>query len=303
MGKLRNANCELQINALSGTTSGIRKQAARLRIALISPYDLAYPGGVTEHITALARGLHQKGHSVVVLGPYSTKQHSQLPLLKPLTRHVVCIPVAGTIARIGVSVTAYHRLKRVLQQQQFDVVHLQEPLTPGITWWALTLVKRYTEAVTIGTFHAYHEYPGRLYRLGRPVLHKLFQKLDGLIAVSEAAQQFSNRRFPGRYRIIPNGIDITRFNHPARGTYPSLSRGITILFVGREDQRKGFDTLFQAFVQLKSAHLNLQLLVVGPFSGRTQKHYLHLGPNPESNGRYIYGLYTTRSITGILPSG
>lgn len=244
-----------------------------MKIALVSPYDLAYPGGVTEHVTALAEGLHRRGHDVLLLGPHSGVVNGP-PWLLPLSRRVVGVPVAGTTARMGVSPLVYRRLRHIFRQEQFDVIHLQEPLTPGLNWWALALARQQCDAVTIGTFHAYHERRGWLYRLGRPVLLRLFNKLDGMIAVSEAARRFSCYQFPGAYQVIPNGIDVQRFSPPHLPATRTIKTDITILFVGRQDRRKGFDTLFEAFLRLKPSMPALRLRVVGPFEHRAQRHYL-----------------------------
>ncbi|GAB4453573.1 MAG: glycosyltransferase family 4 protein [Anaerolineae bacterium] len=246
-----------------------------MNIALVTPYDLAYPGGVTEHVTALAAGLRRRGHDVLLLGPYSGAG-APPPWLVPLSRRVVGVPVAGAVAHVAASPLAFGRLRHLFRRERFDVIHLHEPLTPGLNWWALRLAGHQPMAVTIGTFHAYHEQRGRLYRLGRPLLQRFFNKLDGLIAVSEAARNFSSRQFPGPYQIIPNGIDVQRFAKPAAPANPLPGNGINILFVGRQEPRKGFDTLFEAFVRLKPSLPQLRLHVVGPFDRRNRHHYLEL---------------------------
>ncbi len=244
-----------------------------MNIALVSPYDLAYPGGVTEHVTALADGLHRRGHQVLLLGPFSGAS-AKPPWLHAVSGRVVGVPVAGATARMDASPLAYHRLRHVFRRHPFDVIHLQEPLTPGLNWWALRLAQQQPDAVTVGTFHAFHEQPGRLYRLGRPLLQRFFNKLDGLIAVSEAARSFSSHQFPGPYQVIPNGIDVRRFAPPAAPAAKLPGNGITILFVGRQEPRKGFGTLFKAFLQLKPAVPGLRLHVVGPFEAHSRRRYL-----------------------------
>lgn len=244
-----------------------------MKIALISPYDFPYPGGVTEHIIALARGARQRGHEVHILAPCSGYQGEIFPQTKPVTRRVMSIPIAGAVARVGLSPLSYIRVKRILEHEAFDVLHLHEPLTPSITWWALLHACKLPQTVTIGTFHAYHERPNWLYARGRPIFGKLFGRLDSLIAVSGAAYDFAYRMFPGDYKVIPNGVDLSRFGWANRTCTDDPSRPVTILFVGRPDKRKGFLNLLEAFIKLKPDCPNLRLQVVGPFTSKESEIY------------------------------
>jgi phosphatidylinositol alpha-mannosyltransferase len=239
-----------------------------MKIALISPYDFPYPGGVTEHIIALARGAQQRGHEVHILAACSGWRGEFIPQTRPVTRRVLSIPIAGAVARVGLSPLGYARMKRILQREAFDVLHLHEPLTPSITWWALLQSRLLPQAVTVGTFHAYHERPNWLYFHSRPIFSKLFRQLDSLIAVSEAAYDFACRLFPGDYRIIPNGVDLSRFGRAYRMSEDDPNRPPTILFVGRLDKRKGFQILLDAYIRLKPDYPCLRLQVVGPFGPR-----------------------------------
>jgi len=245
-----------------------------MKIAQVTPYDFPYPGGVTEHTIALSNALRQQGHQVHVLAACSGYKGQHVPHTLPVTRHITRFPVGGTVARVGLSPLSYPRIQKILRREAYDVIHLQEPLTPSITWWALWQAKTVSNAVTIGTFHAHHERPNWLYRYGRPVFGKLFTKLDSLIAVSEAAYDFAYRMFPGNYRIIPNGIDLDRFGKISKKAHnTATNKNVTILFVGRLDKRKGFSVLLEAFLKLKPNYPQLKLQAIGPFNTNScQRH-------------------------------
>jgi phosphatidylinositol alpha-mannosyltransferase len=248
-----------------------------MKIALVSPYDFPYPGGLTEHTVALANGVRQRGHEVHILAACSGYKGTICPNTRPVTRRVAAIPIKGAIARVGLSPLSYIRIKRILQQELFDVIHLQEPLTPSITWWTLMHAHTLPNTVTIGTFHAYHEQPNWLYKQGRPIFGKIFARLNSLIAVSKAAHHFAYQMFPGDYHIIPNGIDLDRFGKTVDATASvnasDPNKKTTVLFVGRLDKRKGFLTLLESFIKLKPDYPQLQLQVIGPFESKACHPY------------------------------
>lgn len=237
-----------------------------LKIALVSPYDFPYPGGVTEHIMALTDGLRRRGHEVQILAACSGYRGRSVPNTRAITRHVTVIPVGGARARVGLSPLSYVKIRKILQTELFDIIHLQEPLTPSITWWVLMQACTLPNTVTVGTFHAYHEKPNLLYKYGRPVFAEFFTRLNSLIAVSKAAYHFAYQMFPGDYQIIPNGVDLDRFGKPIEIlARPDRPEKMTILFVGRLDKRKGFSTLLEAFIKIKPGYPQLHLQVIGPF--------------------------------------
>lgn len=248
-----------------------------MKIALVSPYDFPYPGGVTEHIIALAKKLRQRGYDVHIIAACSGYQGENFPNTRVVTHKVTAVPIAGAMARVGVSPLSYIRIRKILQRETFDVIHLHEPLTPSITWPVLSYAQTLPGTVSIGTFHAYHEQPNWLYAHGRPIFARFFAKLDSLIAVSEAARDFAHRMFPGDYCIIPNGIDLSRFGKapetsPAANP-PGPNKKTTLLFVGRLDRRKGFLNLLETFFKIKPDYPNLQLKVVGPFDSKACEPY------------------------------
>ncbi|HEX9922026.1 MAG TPA: glycosyltransferase family 4 protein [Anaerolineae bacterium] len=251
-----------------------------MKIALVSPYDFPYPGGVTEHITALAAGVQERGHEVHILAACSAGHNQTSVNTRVVTNNIISVPVGGAMARVGLSPFSYRRLRRILQREAFDVIHLHEPLTPGIAWYVLMQSVALSHTVTVGTFHAYHENPNWFYVRGRPIFNRFFARLDSLIAVSGPACHFASRLFPGDYRIIPNGVDLNRFGQ-TNGVGPKSDLAAapgktTILFVGRLDRRKGFSHLLQAFMRIRPRYPQLCLKVVGPFDSRSCGAYRKL---------------------------
>ena len=234
----------------------------QLRIAQVSPYDFAHPGGVQRHIASLSRELQARGHELSILSP-CTSDDPAVDIgdvdLHTFGRSVP-IPTAGSVARISVSVWHEWRLKNMLEDEQFDIVHIHEPLMP---MFALT-ASRFSPSTTIGTFHAYNEGRGKGYTIWKKILNRGAIRLNGRIAVSEPAKAFAKRYFNGDYRVIPNGLDVDRFSKP--GPRPSVLKdeAINMVFVGRVNEpRKGLRYALGAYSLLKWEYPNLRLIVVG----------------------------------------
>ena len=230
-----------------------------MKIAMVSPYDFTWPGGVTAHVTQLARELGRSGHEVQVLAPHSPSRESQdADLHVPLGRSVP-LPSGGSIARVSLSWWLYPKIRALLRKEQFDVIHLHEPMAPILPLCVL----EFSDSVNIGTFHASYARQ-HLYRITHPIIKRWQQRLHGNIAVSPAARRYVNNTFPGDYEIIPNGIDFKHFSTNV-APMPQYQDGkINILFVGRLEKRKGLRYLLEAYGKLKWDLPNIRLIVVGP---------------------------------------
>lgn len=241
-----------------------------MKIALVSPYDYAYPGGVTEHISHLNAQFRSMGHEVRILAP-SSQPEEELPYdnLYRVGKTIVGVPTNASVARISLSLTLSRQVKEILSSERFDVVHLHEPLAPALP----ITVLRHSRTVNVGTFHTYRR-SHFAYLYGKPLLKRYFNRLQGRIAVSAAARELIERYFPSQYRIIPNGIDMRLFQSDLP-PFPELNDGMmNVLFVGRLEKRKGLTYLLQALqtVQERSA-CDVRLIVVGAFTEAQRAEY------------------------------
>ncbi len=241
-----------------------------MKIALVSPYDYAYPGGVTEHISHLNVQFREMGHEVRILAP-SSQPEEELPYdnLYRVGKTIVRVPTNASVARISLSLTLSRQVKQILAQERFDVVHLHEPLAPALP----ITVLRHARTVNVGTFHTYRR-SHFAYLYGKPLLKRYFSRLQGHIAVSAAARQLIERYFPAQYRIIPNGIDAGLFQG-GLAPFSHLNDGmLNVLFVGRLEKRKGLTYLLQA-LQTVQRHCPqpVRLIVVGAFTEEQRADY------------------------------
>jgi phosphatidyl-myo-inositol alpha-mannosyltransferase len=241
-----------------------------MRVALVSPYSWTYPGGVTRHIEALAGQLLRTGHDVRVLAPFDPDVRRTAILhrgARPQAREIPewLVPLGGTlgwpsngaVSNLAGTPSAISTLRRELRAGAFDVVHLHEPVAPVIGWDALTSC----DAPLVGTFHCYSESapPHRVAHLlgARRKLNHLAVR----IAVSDAAAWTGRRFYGGRYRIVPNGVELPEGGvPPARVRLPG--EPLRIAFVGQAVERKGLPVLLRAFEALRS-RVPAELVIVG----------------------------------------
>ena len=225
---------------------------AALRVALICPYAWDDSGGVQVHVGELAERLRSRGHTVAVLAPVRG-EHTPTGVCavgRPLD-----IPYNASNAPIDPRPWAIRSVRDELQCFAPDVVHAHEPLAPSTSLWA-TLSSR---APVVGTFHSAAS-RSWLYDAAGPMLRRVARRLAIRIAVSEAAARFAARRIGGRFEIVPNGVDVSRFAHAAPAPLDGERK---LLFVGRLDRRKGFPVAVEAFGRLAADRPDLHLVVAG----------------------------------------
>jgi len=240
-----------------------------MKIALVCPYDFAYPGGVVNHVTALEKQLSLMGHDVRVIAPAShdiglfNGRFIRIGRPSPL-------PTSGTVVRISISLRLAGQIKETLAREKFDIIHLHEPFMIMLC----SAMLRFSKTVNVGTFHAAGGRPG--YNLGWPVsrivLRRRARKLAGRIAVSETALKYAGKYVKGPYAVIPNGIELGHFS-PGVAPIETLRDGkLNILFVGRLEARKGLEYLIKAFATVKESCPEARLVIVGPGTRLRQRY-------------------------------
>ena len=232
-----------------------------MKVGIVVPYSWSFWGAVVEHAELQADALERLGVQTRTIighdppGRFTSALHPRHgrhgrppPEVLPVGRSVI-VPANGTLPNIVLSPSSVVRIKRVLERERFDVLHLHEPMTPAICVAVLSLAR----APMVATFHA----SGNLgwMRMAKPVWGFLADRLDHRIAVSEQARESQRRWLPGEYEIIPNGVLI-----PPEAD--AGGREHRIVFAGRQEPRKGLQILLRAWPEIRE-RTGVRLRIVG----------------------------------------
>ncbi len=234
-----------------------------MRIGHVLPYDLRQPGGVQTHTLALSDALTAFGHESSVFAP-----------ARPLR-----LSLGGTRADLALHPRDLLALRAFLCQPH-DVLHIQEPLLPLLG--PLSLLHP-TPAPTVVTLHSAEPLARRVYGSMQPLGQRLLLRADAVVCASEVSRETAGRAVGRQAVVIPPCLDLAPFQcaDSAEPAAPDPEQP-TILFVGRDEPRKGLPVLLEALRRLPDA----ALIIAGPVSERTRQRAdpraTFLGPVPHA---------------------
>ncbi|GAB3450839.1 glycosyltransferase family 4 protein [Streptomonospora sediminis] len=252
-----------------------------MRVGLVCPYTWEVPGGVKQHVGDLAEALLHLGHEVSVLAPCDSE--AELPPYVVSAGRAVPVPYNGSVARLSFGFRAAGRVRRWIREGAFDVLHVHEPAAPSLSLLACWVA----EGPIVATFHAANP-RSRALAVSAGALQPALEKINGRIAVSDAARRTLVEHLGGDAVLIPNGVAVDRFAE-ARPFDGWPGEGGAIGFLGRLDEpRKGLGVLLEAFGMLGASRPGLRLLVAGP------------GTNGDIRERVPAGLRERVVVPGLL---
>ena len=228
-----------------------------MKIGITCPYSWDVPGGVQQHIRDLAEALIDEGHEVSVISP--ADDDTPLPRYVTGAGRAVPVPYNGSVARLSFGFLSVSRVRRWIRDGGFDVLHVHEPEIPSLSLLACWVAT----GPIVATVHT--AIPrSRVLLATYPVVRTGLEKINGRIAVSEAARTTLVEHIGGDAVVIPNGVATRRYRKadPLPG-WPGP--GGAIGFLGRIDEpRKGLPVLLKAFEILGPQRPGLRLLIAGP---------------------------------------
>jgi len=227
-----------------------------LRVGIVCPYSWDVPGGVQTHVRDLARALIDRGHMVSVLAPGDDDPDDDFVV--PAGR-AVPVHYNGSVARLAFGPVSAQRVRRWIEENSFDVLHVHEPAAPSVSLvacWA-------AEGPMVGTFHTSNP-RSRAMTVGANILQTAVEKLGARISVSEPARVTLRDHLGVDSVVIPNGVDVSAYSD-AKPLDVLPDDADVVAFLGRLDEpRKGFGVLTAAMTEILQHRPAAHFLVAGP---------------------------------------
>jgi phosphatidyl-myo-inositol alpha-mannosyltransferase len=269
-----------------------------VKIGVVVPFSWSFWGAVVEHAEMQAAALQARGHDVRLVmandppGQFTRALHPRVGRhgnppghVIPVGRSVI-VPANGSLPNICLSPRSIFRVRRVLERERFDVLHLHEPMTPAICVAALSVAT----CPIVATHHASGDLGWM--KMGMKMWGFLMQRVDQRIAVSEQARASADRWVGGPWEVIPNGVLVPDHADPA-------GREHTVTFAGRHEPRKGLHVLLRAWPGIRErTGARLQIVGADPLAVRLLLARVRV---PE-DGIDVRGFLSQDELTAALQS-
>jgi phosphatidyl-myo-inositol alpha-mannosyltransferase len=240
-----------------------------MKVGIVVPYSWSFWGGVQEHADHQARALQRLGVDARIIMGHDPPgrltwllhpkqgRHTRPPsYVLPVGRSVI-VPANASLPNIILSPQSMLRMKRIWEEENFDVVHVHEPLAPVLSAFALATAP----CPTVATCHSAGERLG-WYPIGKVMWGILAKRIDQRIAVSDSARRAAEPYVGGPMEVIPNGIDLPPQVDPG-------GRNGNVVFIGRNEPRKGLPVLLRAWPRVhERTKARLRLVGADPLSVR-----------------------------------
>ncbi|MES2876456.1 MAG: glycosyltransferase [Patescibacteria group bacterium] len=243
--------------------------------------DLHWPtiNGVATFSRNLAQGLADRGHEVVVIAP--SQRRSGRPDEEVDVNYVIKRTASVPFPfyqNFRISLAPQMEIRRIFQEFQPDIVHLQMCLTIG------NVTQRYALKYGIPIVATNHAIPDNLLDnlrylapMSKPIGYviteygvRFHRKVDYVtLPTKSAIDMFGEERLSVPVKPVSNGIDLSKFtpskaNLSIVGKFHIPHNKPVITYVGRTDAEKHLYVLVEAFAQtLHEAKTESHLLIVG----------------------------------------
>jgi phosphatidylinositol alpha-mannosyltransferase len=228
----------------------------KLKVGFVFDDSLDSFDGVAQYVKSLGSWLGAEGYEVRYLVGETKMIEWSGGKVYSLSKNKK-VSFNGNQARIPLPANK-RRIKKVLDNEQFDILHVQVPYSPFMAQKVINCAG--PKVAIIGTFHVA---PGdKFTNLGGHILRIMYRsslkRFDKILSVSSAAESYAKSAFHLNTEILPNIVDINRF-----ASYQTKKKSRDILFFGRLVQRKGAKELIEAFNILAQHNKKVRLTIAG----------------------------------------
>lgn len=169
--------------------------------------------------------------------------------------------------------TAYKRLKKIIKEEQYDLVHTHTPIASAFVRLACRKVNNTRVFYTAHGFHFYKGAPLKNWILYYPVEKWLSKYTDCLITMNEEDYEtVMKKNFKAKQIASVNGvgIDLGKFlpsddskRNIIKKEYNYKEDDFVLIYVGELNNNKNQGLLIETIGRLKREILNIKLLLVG----------------------------------------
>lgn len=247
-----------------------------MKILIVSPTFYPDVNGASYFTQRLARHLHKKGHSVLVIAPSRFLRDENYDLNGVSVFGIRSFPTFINGFRIAQPVFIKSLIRKKIKEFSPDVIHLQSHL---IFSKAVVEIAKGLRIPVIGTNHFmpenlvhYFHLPKIaekwLRELGWKQCIKALEQLDFVTTPTKtAAELLKKAGFSKKVAPVSCGIDMERFNPINNGLYLKERYAIpadrpVLLYVGRLDKEKKIEVILRSLPKILHAG-NIHLVLAG----------------------------------------
>ncbi len=234
-----------------------------LKVGIVSEYYFPHIGGLTGDVHYAAVELNKLGHDVKLIttnvDPENniTRSKHGFEIIR-IGRSTPFI-ANGSLAKIAYGWALGSKVKKIIEEQKFDVLHIHCPTSPVLP----VLFQIHADCPIVGHLHTLLKRKSFLYSTFRRQVARILNDYEGLVSVSETAARPFRQLFACDFRVIPNGVPVHHFTKPK----PKIARfddgRYNIFFIGRIEPRNGLAILIDAFKIIHKEEPKTRLIIAG----------------------------------------
>ena len=166
---------------------------------------------------------------------------------------------------------SYIQLKKIIEQEYYDIVHTHTPVASTIVRLACKNNKNVKVIYTAHGFHFYKGAPLKNWLIYYPIEKWLSRYTDKLITITKEDFNLANKKFYSNVYYIPGaGVDPDRYSSYNKTYIKELRKSLgydnqqfLLLCIGELNQNKNQSTIIKAIKETLNEFADIKLLLAG----------------------------------------